>query len=61
MTKHKKPKVGDTVEWAVYDIDTKCILDGYPTRKAVRETVSRWNGEAKKRSPYRVARIVLDK
>ena len=60
MTKHKKPKVGDTVGWFVYDEETKCVAYECVARSGARKTASQ-NNVGKYLKPYRVARLVLDK
>ena len=60
MTKQKKPKVGDTVGWYVYNIATRHIVYDGPTRKAAREV----HADLKRRNKndyWKVAKMLIDK
>lgn len=60
MTKHKKPKVGDTVGWAVYNTATGHISYDGNTRSEVRKAHSDFKKKYK-HDLWKVARIVIDK
>ncbi len=60
MTKQKKPKVGDTVGWYVYNMATRHIVYDGPTRKSAREVHA--DLKRKNKNDYwKVAKMVIDK
>lgn len=60
MTKQKKPKVGDTVEWCVYNMATRHIVYYGPTRKASREVHSHLKRK-NKNDYWKIAKIIISK
>ena len=61
MTKQKKPKVGDTVGWAVVNDRSKVVLSFMPGSRSFARLESKVLNAIGKHGACRVARIVLDK